>query len=101
VFVYQRNVAFDKTLTYMTATIVSLICCAIGGNLGGLVLKKFSLGPLWNSVVGIVGGGIGGQVLGMFGLGGGNEIVGGLASGGVGGMVLMVIVGLIKKAMSK
>lgn len=88
-------------LNYMTATIISLICGAVGGNLGGLVLRKFSLGPLWNSVVGIIGGGIGGQVLGMLGLGGGNAIVGGLASGGVGGMVLMLIVGLIKRAMAK
>lgn len=85
----------------MTSTIISLICGAVGGNLGGLVLKKFSLGPLWNSVVGIIGGGIGGQILQTFGLGGGGDIVGGLAAGGAGGMVLMVIVGLIKKAMAK
>lgn len=52
-----------ELLIYMTSTIISLICGAVGGNLGGLVLKKFSLGPLWNSVVGIVGGGIGGRVL--------------------------------------
>lgn len=85
----------------MTSTIISLICGAVGGNLGGLILKKFSLGPLWNSVVGIVGGGIGSQVIGMLGLGGGGDIVSGLAGGGVGGIVLMVVVGLIKKAMGK
>ncbi|MGH6628693.1 MAG: DUF2182 domain-containing protein, partial [Burkholderiales bacterium] len=55
----------------------------------------------------------GGQLLGMVGAGGASEavaaasgldigsIVSGVAGGGVGGAVLMVIVGLIRKAMSK
>jgi uncharacterized membrane protein YeaQ/YmgE (transglycosylase-associated protein family) len=72
------------------------------------VLKKSSMGTLWNSVLGILGGGIGGQILGMLGAGGmaagGTDIAGILgqvASGGVGGGVLLVIVGIIKNAMGR
>ena len=67
----------------------------------GAVSKNFSLGTVGNSIVGILGGGIGGQLLSMIGAGGLDGIVGSLASGGVGGGVLMVIVGIIKKAMAK
>lgn len=89
------------------ALIIQLVCGAIGGNLAGSVLKKQSLGTLWNSIVGIIGGGLGGQLLGMLGIGtetGGTDlasIIGSIAGGGVGGGILMVIVGLIKKAFSK
>ncbi|MGH8768920.1 MAG: hypothetical protein ACREVT_12180, partial [Burkholderiales bacterium] len=93
--------------------IIQLISGAVGGNIAGALLKQFSLGPVGNSIVGILGGGIGGQLLGMLGAGGASEavaaasgldigsIVSGVAGGGVGGAVLMVIVGLIRKAMSK
>lgn len=94
--------------------IIELICGAIGGNIAGATLKKHSLGPLWNSVVGIVGGGIGGQILaailGGAGMtdaaaatagGGLGSIVGDVAGGGIGGAILMIIVGLIRKAMAK
>ncbi len=87
--------------------IIQLIAGAIGGNAAGMVLKKYSLGTLWNSVVGILGGGLGGQVLGMFNLsiGGGGldiaSIVGQILSGGVGGGILLVIVGVVKKMLGK
>lgn len=96
--------------------IVQLVSGAVGGNVAGAALKKHSLGPLWNSVVGIVGGGIGGQILtavlggaGMEGAaaataGGGldiGSIIGSVAGGGVGGAILMIIVGIIRKAMTK
>ncbi len=88
--------------------IIQLIAGAIGGNAAGMVLKNYSLGTLWNSVVGIVGGGLGGQVLGMFGLtmggGGGLDIgtiVGQILSGGVGGGILLVVVGVVKKMLNK
>ena len=48
--------------------IIGLLSGAIGGNLAGALLKKFSMGTLWNSVVGILGGGIGAQLLNMAGL---------------------------------
>lgn len=80
--------------------IISLLTGAVGGNLAGALLKKYSMGTLWNSVVGILGGGLGAQLLGMLGIDLGG-IVGSIAGGGVGGGVLMVIIGLIKGAMSK
>ena len=80
--------------------IISLLTGAVGGNIAGALLKKFSMGTLWNSVVGILGGGLGGQLLGMLGLDLGG-IVGALAGGTAGGGVLMAIIGLIKSAMNK
>ncbi len=86
--------------------IVNLVSGAVGGNAAGGLMKNFSLGTLWNSVVGILGGGIGGQVLGMLGMGGGGGmdltgILSSVAAGGAGGGVLLAVVGMIKKAMGK
>lgn len=87
--------------------IIQLVSGAIGGNLAGTLMKNFSLGTLWNSIVGILGGGLGGQVLSMLGIGdGGGEmdlsgILGSVGSGGIGGGIVMVIVGMIKNAMNK
>ncbi len=87
--------------------IISLLSGALGGNLAGKLLKNFSMGPIWNSVVGILGGGLGSQLLGILGIdAGGGEmdlmgVLGTIASGGVGGGVLMAIIGVIKNAMKK
>jgi uncharacterized membrane protein YeaQ/YmgE (transglycosylase-associated protein family) len=89
------------------AVIIQLLSGALGGNAVGTLMKKLSLGTVLNSIVGIVGGGLGGQILGLLGLGSGTEgldmagILGSIASGGVGGGVLLVIIGLIKKALAK
>ena len=84
----------------MEALIIQLISGAVGGNVVGALAKNISLGTLGNSIAGIVGGGLGGQLLGMLGGGGLDGILGSVMSGGVGGGVLMVVVSLIKKAMS-
>lgn len=92
--------------------IIQLVSGAVGGNAAGKLMKNFSLGTLWNSVVGILGGGLGGTVLGMLGLGGAEaaeatssmdvgSILGSVAGGGVGGGVLMAIIGAVKNAMNK
>lgn len=89
--------------------IIQLICGAAGGNIAGSLMKKFSLGTLGNSIVGILGGGLGGQLLGMLGAGGAGaaggldlaSILSSVAGGGVGGGVLMAIVGVIRQAMGK
>ena len=87
--------------------IVQLAGGAAGGNLAGGLMKKFSLGTIGNSIVGILGGGLGGQLLGPLGLsaGGGSMDIGSIltniAGGGVGGGILMAIVGFIKNAMKK
>lgn len=88
--------------------IIQLICGAVGGNVAGSVMKKYSLGTLGNSIVGILGGGLGGQLLGLLGMGaatgGGMDlggIIGSILGGGVGGGVFMAIIGLIRNALAK
>jgi len=99
--------------------IIQLISGAVGGNIAGALLKKFDLGPIGNSIAGIVGGGIGGQLLGMLTSGGAassavaaatsaagsgldmSTILSSVGGGGIGGAVVMAIVGLIKSQMSK
>lgn len=84
----------------MTELIISLLTGAVGGNIAGALLKKFSMGTLWNSVVGILGGGLGAQLLSSLGLDL-SGMIGSLAGGTAGGGVLMAIIGVIKSAMSK
>jgi hypothetical protein len=49
----------------MSSTIVQrligLISGEVGGNIAGAILKKFSLGPIGNTIAGILGGGLGEQ----------------------------------------
>ena len=47
----------------IVSLIIQLVTGAIGGNVAGAALKNYNLGPLGNSLAGIVGGGIGGQIL--------------------------------------
>jgi len=87
--------------------IIALLSGALGGNVAGKLLKKFSLGTIGNSIVGILGGGIGSYLLSQLGINiGGTEtdlsgIIGSFFEGGVGGGVLMTIVGLVKGMLNK
>lgn len=87
--------------------IISLLSGALGGNVAGKLLNKYSLGTLGNSIVGILGGGFGSYLLGMLGMDlGGAEmnltnILGNVAEGGVGGGALMAIIGVVKGMMKK
>jgi hypothetical protein len=87
--------------------IIQLISGAIGGNVAGTLLKNQSLGTVGNSIAGIVGGGLGGFLLGLVGVATGSGsmdlsgILGSVGGGGVGGGVLMIIIGVIKKALGK
>lgn len=94
----------------ITSLLIQLVTGAVGGNVAGAAMKKFSLGTVGNSIVGILGGGLGGQLLGMLGGGGADAAAGGadmgsmlssVAGGGVGGAVLLAIVGAIKQSMGK
>ncbi len=85
----------------MSSWLISLLMGAIGGNLGGVILKKFSLGLLGNSIAGIVGGAGGMSLLNQLGVGATNPLIGQLAGGGIGGMLVMIVVGLIKNLLSK
>jgi hypothetical protein len=93
----------------ITSLIVQAISGAVGGNVAGAAMKEKSLGPVGNSIAGILGGGVGGTllqtVMGTAATGGGSmnpeTIVSNVAGGGVGGAILMIVVGLIKNAMAK
>ena len=94
----------------MMALIIQLVSGAAGGNIVGALLKNLSLGPIGNTIAGIVGGGIGGQILSLlvgvgttavannFDIG---AIISQIAGGGIGGGILMAIVGLIRNVVSK
>jgi uncharacterized membrane protein YeaQ/YmgE (transglycosylase-associated protein family) len=83
--------------------LISLITGAVGGNVAGAVFRNLSLGPLGNTIAGVVGGGAGAEILNLvLGSGaGGGTVVGNVVSSGVGSVVVMLIVGLIKSVMVK
>jgi hypothetical protein len=91
------------------ALLIQLITGAVGGNIAGGLLKQYNLGPIGNTIAGLVGGVGGGQLLAMLApgiasaAGGGGmdigSIIGQVAGGGIGGAVLMIIVGIIKQMM--
>lgn len=95
-------------------TIIGLLSGAVGGNAVGAALKNLSLGPIGNTIAGIVGGGAGATILGMLGAdpgaaaeaagaveagGGVGNILSGIAGGAVGGGGLMAIIGAVKNMM--
>ena len=76
--------------------IISLLSGALGGNLAGGLLKKFSMRIPWNSIIGVLEGGIGGYILsaldanfgsGAMDLSGILEMV---VEGGVGGFFILL-----------
>jgi uncharacterized membrane protein YeaQ/YmgE (transglycosylase-associated protein family) len=80
--------------------IVSLIAGGAGGNIVGALLKNRNLGPMLNTVLGLVGGGLGGKILlpAIGSLVGGTDSLagtGGLAA--LVGAVLPLIVSFLKK----
>jgi uncharacterized membrane protein YeaQ/YmgE (transglycosylase-associated protein family) len=84
--------------------VIQLIAGAIGGNAAGAALKEKSLGPLGNTIAGIVGGGLGGLVLvklmgGAMATGGGLDVaalIEQIIGGGLGGAIVTALVGVIK-----
>lgn len=84
--------------------IISLVTGAIGGNVAGAVFKNLTLGPLGNTVAGVLGGGVGTAILNAAtgsAAAGGGSVVGTIASSGVGSVVVTLIAGVIKNAMAK
>jgi uncharacterized membrane protein YeaQ/YmgE (transglycosylase-associated protein family) len=84
----------------ITSLLIQLASGAAGGNIGGALLKNISLGPVGNSIAGIIGGPLGAALLSQLGMGGGGALAS-VGSGGVGGIILMLVVGFIKKSMAK
>jgi uncharacterized membrane protein YeaQ/YmgE (transglycosylase-associated protein family) len=76
--------------------LITLVCGALGGNLGGMLFRRLSLGVVLNSIVGILGGAGGMTLMAKMNATTGNEVVNQIAGGAVGGIVLMVIVGVFK-----
>ena len=91
----------------MEQVIIQLISGAVGGNIAGAAMKEQNPGVVYNSIAGLAGGGIGGALLSFIApalTGGGldiGSIIGNIAGGGVGGGVLLVVIGMVKKAMAK
>ncbi len=86
--------------------LITLVSGAVGGNAAGAAMKDKSLGPVGNSIAGVVGGGIGGFLLQMLGYAqqGGLDVgtvVKQVASGGIGGAVVLILVSVVKGMMAK
>ena len=47
----------------LTSFIIEAVSGVVGGNVAGAAMKEKSLGPVGNSLAGIVGGGLGGTIL--------------------------------------
>jgi len=94
----------------ITSLIIQLISGAIGGNVAGAAMNKQGLGPVGNSIAGILGGGLGGQILAALGIGGAAASTGGLdlgtlvssiSGGAVGGAILLIVIAVVRQAMAK
>ncbi len=100
----------------IVSTIIALISGAAGGNIAGAVMSQKNLGPLVNTIAGLIGGGAGQFILKAFGIitaataaggaTGGNEldfaqILSSIAAGGVSGGVLTAIITAIKDYIKK
>jgi uncharacterized membrane protein YeaQ/YmgE (transglycosylase-associated protein family) len=92
----------------LTNLVVSLVSGIVGGNAAGAAMHDKSLGPVGNSLAGLVGGGAGNVILQALGLlsgsGGGADLgslIGNIAGGGVGGALVLLIVSVIKSATAK
>jgi uncharacterized membrane protein YeaQ/YmgE (transglycosylase-associated protein family) len=83
--------------------IVSLIAGGAGGNVVGALLKNRNLGPMLNTVLGLVGGGLGGKILPMLVpaigtlVGGTDNLAGTGGLSALVGALLPLIVGYLKK----
>jgi uncharacterized membrane protein YeaQ/YmgE (transglycosylase-associated protein family) len=101
----------------ITTIIIDVIAGAIGGNATGAAAKQYSLGPVGNSIAGVIGGVISGWIVAKF-FGGAappadaaaavtavsmniGQVIEQAVGGLVGGGILQVIVGLIKQQTSK
>ncbi|WDD91025.1 hypothetical protein Bsp3421_000914 [Burkholderia sp. FERM BP-3421] len=84
--------------------IIQLASGATGGNVAGALAEKYGLGPLGNTLAGLVGGGLGGELIksalgasaqaaGGFDLG---ALLGDVGAGSAGGACLTIAAGLAR-----
>jgi len=94
---------------YFLNLVIQIMAGAVGGNAVASLLRHFNLGPLGNSIAGMIGGALGGQILNEF-LTGSAGVVSSSAAlefgslltqivgGAVGGGLLTAIAALIRQA---
>jgi hypothetical protein len=82
-----------------TNLLIQAVSGVVGGNVGGLLAKAKSLGPVMNTVLGAIGGIGGGQLLGgsLTTLLGGNATTGNISASAIVGFLLPLLGGLLKK----
>jgi uncharacterized membrane protein YeaQ/YmgE (transglycosylase-associated protein family) len=85
----------------LVSWLITLISGAVGGNVGGALIKDQSLGPIVNTVLGLIGGVGGSQLLGT--LGGMQSLgqIGNIGASGVVGALLPIIIGILKNKFAK
>ena len=78
-----------------------LISAAVGGNVGDALTKEQSLGPIANTILGLIGGVGCSQLLGA--LGGLQSLgqIGNIGASGVVGALLPIIIGLLKNKFAR
>ena len=82
----------------LSSLLIQAVAGAVGGNLGGLLNKAKSLGPMVNTILGLIGGVGGGQLLsGTFTNVLGNATAGTATASGIVGILLPLIAGMLKK----
>jgi hypothetical protein len=81
---------------------IKLLIGALGSNGLAAAIKQFNLGPIINTIVGLIGGAAGGTVVEqVMGGAAGSGVLGDVAGAGAGGASLMAIVGMISQMMNK
>jgi len=85
--------------------VIQLVSGLVGGNVLGTRLKNLNLGPVGNSIAGLLGGGIGGQLLASLAGGSGGMDVGtileSIAGGAIGGGALTAATAGLKQFFAK
>ena len=81
--------------------LLTLISGAVGGNIGGALIKDQSLGPIVNSVLGLIGGVGGSQLLGALGAVQSLGQIGNIGVSGVVGALLPIIIGILKNRFAR
>lgn len=77
-----------------------LISGAMGGNIGGVLIKKINLGVAGNTLSGMIGGGMGNQIL-QSALGASSTLMSSLIGSIAGGMLMMALLGIIKRSLAQ
>jgi uncharacterized membrane protein YeaQ/YmgE (transglycosylase-associated protein family) len=93
-----RGIVDDEPNSHSLLTLMS---GAVGGNIGGTLIKDQSLGPVVNAILGLIGGVGGSHLLGA--LGGLQSLgqIGNIGASGVVRALLPIIIGILKNKFAK